>query len=276
MSLTARDPGGKLRCVMFSAGERAGEARGECDLLFAPEINVWQGRASVQLTLKAMEPLDARGRIEAQRGQMGALLFRFLTEMLYNREIDPRKEAVSAADVRAALAASPQGTLLAALDEGQALFLLDMLAEEPPLRFDLEIGAYPQDPRAFNAVCLLPAGAPPRNYRRLIRADDVQGAPRCAWFGELPDVDGLRNAYRALRDILRRPAVYEGLAGLCRLLGAECGLTLAGAGAALLALEDMRLVEINESGARLLPMEKRDPMDSAAVQTLLRLRAEGR
>ena len=130
--------------------------------------------------------------------------------------------------------------------------------------------------RQFNAVCLLPAGAPPRNYRRLIRADDVQGAPRCAWFWELPDVDGLRNAYRALRDILRRPAVYEGLAGLCRLLSAECGLTLAGAGAALLALEDMRLVEINESGARLLPMEKRDPMDSAAVQMLLRLRAEGR
>ena len=89
-------------------------------------------------------------------------------------------------------------------------------------------------------------------------------------------MDGLRNAYRALRDILRRPAVYEGLAGLCSLLSAECGLTLAGAGAALLALEDMRLVEINESGARLLPMEKRDPMDSAAVQMLLRLRAEGR
>ena len=43
LSLTARDPGGKLRCVMFSAGERAGEARGECDLLFSPEINVWQG-----------------------------------------------------------------------------------------------------------------------------------------------------------------------------------------------------------------------------------------
>ena len=276
LSLTARDGGGRLRGVMFSAGARAGGATGECDLLFSPKLNTWQGRTSVELELKAMEPLDARARLAAQRGQTGAFVYRFLTEMLYNREIDSRAEAARPADVRALLAASPQGTLLAALDEGQALFLLDMLAEEPPLRFDLEIGAYPQDPRAFNAVCLLPAGAPPRNYRRLIRADDVQGAPRCAWFGELPDVDGLRNAYRALRDILRRPAVYEGLAGLCRLLSAECGLTLAGAGAALLALEDMRLVEINESGARLLPIEKRDPMDSAAVQMLLRLRAEGR
>ena len=76
--------------------------------------------------------------------------------MLYNREIDSRAEAVRNPRTCALLAASPQGTLLAALDEGQALFLLDMLAEEPPLRFDLEIGAYPQDPRAFNAVCLCP------------------------------------------------------------------------------------------------------------------------
>ena len=50
----------------------------------------------------------------------------------------------------------------------------------------------------------------------------------------------------------------------------------AGVGAALWALADMRLIEADERGARLLPMEKRDPMDSAAVQTLLRLRAEGR
>lgn len=276
LSLTARDPGGKLRCVMFSAGERAGEARGECDLLFSPEINVWQGRASVQLTLKAMEPLDARGRIEAQRGQMGALLFRFLTEMLYNREIDPRKEAVSAADVRAALAASPQGTLLVAESVEQALFLLDLLSQEPPLRFDFAAGAWPKDPRAFNALCLLPSGAPARNYRRVFHARMVEGAPRAEWTAELPDVDGLRRTYSALRGVLRRPLLCGDFAELCRLLAPESGLSCAGVGAALWALADMRLIEADERGARLLPMEKRDPMDSAAVQMLLRLRAEGR
>ena len=90
------------------------------------------------------------------------------------------------------------------------------------------------------------------------------------------DVDGLRNAYRALRDILRRPAVYEGLAGLCRLLGAECGLT------------PLRARARSAAGARghapcgdqrkwsaPLPMEKRDPMDSARGANALRLRAEG-
>ena len=75
---------------------------------------------------------------------------------------------------------------------------------------------------------------------------------------------------------MRRPAHYDGFVALGRLVGAECGRTAVGAAAALLALEDMRLVETDENGARLLPMEKRDPMDSAAVQMLLRLRADGR
>ena len=276
LSLTARDGGGRLRAVMFSAGARAEEARGEFDLLFSPGMNVWQGRASVQLTLKAMEPLDARGRVEAQRGQMGALLFYFLTEMLYNRGIDPREGTVSAADVRAALAASPQGTLLVAESVKQALFLLDLLSQEPPLRFDFIAGAYPADARAFNALCLLPAGAPARNYRRVFHARMVEGAPPAGWTAALPDVDGLRRVYRAVRDLRRHPLYYQGLAALCRLLAPDCALEAEGVGAALWALAEMGLIEADERGARLLPMEKRDPMDSAAVQMLLRLRAEGR
>ena len=276
LSLFARDGGGGLRGVMFSAGERAGEARGECDLLFTPKLNTWQGRTSVEMEMRAMEPLDARARIEASRGQRDALVFHFLTEMLYNKGIDPQAGAFSPGDVRALLSASPQGTLLAAADFEQALFLIGIVEEEPALRCDVTIGAYPQDARAFNALCLLPAGREARNYRRVLWAREVRGAPACAWRAELPDVDGLREAYRALRGILRRPAVYEGLAGLCRLVGGECGLSGVGAGAALLALQDMRLIKTDERGARLLPMEKRDPMESAVVQTLLRLRAEGR
>ena len=75
LSLTARDGGGRLRGVTFSAGARAGGATGECDLLFSPKLNTWQGRTSVELELKAMEPLDARARLAAQRGQMGAFVY---------------------------------------------------------------------------------------------------------------------------------------------------------------------------------------------------------
>ena len=111
-----------------------------------------------------METLDARARLAAEEKEMGALVYRFLTEMLYNRENIPRAEAATVAEVRALFSAAPQGALLAAADVEQALFLLDLLMAEPPLRFDLALGQYPQDARAFNAVCLLPAGAPPRNY----------------------------------------------------------------------------------------------------------------
>ena len=183
---------------------------------------------------------------------------------------------VSAADVRAALAASPQGTLLVAESVKQALFLLDLLSQEPPLRFDFIAGAYPADARAFNARCLLPAGAPARNYRRVFHARMVEGAPPAGWTAALPDVDGLRRVYRAVRDLRRHPLYYQGLAALCRLLAPDCALEAEGVGAALWALAEMGLIEADERGARLLPMEKRDPMDSAAVQMLLRLRAEGR
>ena len=107
----------------------------------------------------------------------------------------------------------------------------------------------------------------------MIWAGQIEGAPACAWRAELPDVDGMRGAYRALRDIPRRPAHYEGLDGLWRLVGAECGLSAVGAGAAFLALADMRLIETDETGARLLPMEKRDPMQSGVVKRILQLRA---
>lgn len=201
-------------------------------------------------------------------------MVRFLTELFYNKEIDlSGGTLLDAAAVRAHFDEAPQGTLLAAADFDEAAFLLDILEKEPPARFDLAVGAYPTDARAFNAVCLLPVGAVSRCYRRVIWAGQIEGAPACAWRAELPDVDGMRGAYRALRDILRRPAHYEGLDGLWRLVGAECGLSAVGAGAAFLALADMRLIETDETGARLLPMEKRDPMQSGVVKRILQLRA---
>lgn len=277
LRLSARDGRGRLNGVMFSAGARADEVRGEYDLLFSPKINVWQGRSSVEIDLRAMEPLDARARISANLAARDALVVRFLTEMLYNKKIDcvcqPRLDADA---LRALFASGPQGVLLVAEDFDQAVFCADALQAEPSLRFDLTVGAFPGDARAFNAVSLLPVGEAPKRYRQVVWAGEIAGAPACGWPAELPDVEGMRASYRALRDILRRPAHYDGFVALCRLVGAECGLTAVGAAAALLALEDMRLVETDENGARLLPMEKRDPMQSGVVRQILRLRAQGR
>ena len=42
LRLSVQDESGRLGGVMFSAGERAEEGDGACDLLFSPKINVWQ------------------------------------------------------------------------------------------------------------------------------------------------------------------------------------------------------------------------------------------
>lgn len=58
LSFTARQGGYSCSCIAFGMAERAGELNGELDLLFAPQINEWQGRRSVQLQIKDMHPVE--------------------------------------------------------------------------------------------------------------------------------------------------------------------------------------------------------------------------
>ncbi|NLF28520.1 MAG: single-stranded-DNA-specific exonuclease RecJ [Clostridiales bacterium] len=275
LKLTVAADDRALPAVLFSEGARANGLSGEYDMLFAPRINAWMGRATVELQLRALEPIDPAARISANLPGRPALMVRFLTEMLYNRGIGLSEgRAVPARALRKAFADDPQGTLVVCRDFPQALYLIERL---DGLRFDLFVGGYPPDPRAFNAVCVLPVGDPPRNYRQVIPAEDIEGAPAVSW-EELPDVDGLRDAYRAIRRLSRRPAHFTDFAGLCHILSEECDLSVVGSAAALLALQDMHLIELPDGGQRLriLPAEKTDPLDSAVVLKILRLRAEGR
>ncbi len=58
LSFTARQGGYSCSCIAFGMAERAGELNGELDLLFAPQINEWQGRRLVQLRIKDMRPAE--------------------------------------------------------------------------------------------------------------------------------------------------------------------------------------------------------------------------
>ena len=92
LSLTfARDGGGRLRGVMFSAGARAeGSAQGRMrPAVFAPRQRL-AGASGRGAGVQGHGTVGCARRIEAQRGQMGALVFHFLTEMLYNRGNTPR------------------------------------------------------------------------------------------------------------------------------------------------------------------------------------------
>jgi single-stranded-DNA-specific exonuclease len=52
----ARQGGYSCPCIAFGMAERVEELSGELDLLFAPQINEWQGRRSVQLRVKDLRP----------------------------------------------------------------------------------------------------------------------------------------------------------------------------------------------------------------------------
>ena len=82
---------------------------------------------------------------------------------------------------------------------------------------------------------------------------------------ELPDVDQMREVYRAARHLSRRPFHASGWEDLDAQLSDEAQLPLTACHASLLALMDMQLVELRERpfGMHLPPMKKTDPQSSA-------------
>ena len=145
---------------------------------------------------------------------------------------------------------------------------------------DLYFGALPDDPRAFNAVCVCPPpGGIPQGYRRVIllgcpaewlpgdvRAYRLETRPN--WVRCLPDLDDMRDAYRALMEVCRRPARVGSLQQLAQITSELCGLSRLSALMSLVAIEDMGLFEFdfNASPARVrrLNRKKAEPDESAA------------
>jgi single-stranded-DNA-specific exonuclease len=58
LRFTARQGGYTCPCIAFGMAERQAELTGELDLLFAPQINEWNGSRSVQLLIKDLRPSE--------------------------------------------------------------------------------------------------------------------------------------------------------------------------------------------------------------------------
>ena len=144
----------------------------------------------------------------------------------------------------------------------------------------------PGDDRCFNSVIVCPQGmnAFPRGLRRLVFAGmDAACAPgpdakiytlNLPWGMDLPDVDEMRQVYRAVRNLCRRPAVISGFEALDEILAQETGISPLKCHASILALWDMKLAEIRQNpfGIALLPMQKTDPDSSAVWRALQRFK----
>ena len=271
--------GARLQGVCFGQGALAGEIAGsERELLYAPSINEWQGRVSVQCEIKTILSEPPEKVFARFAGKYTRYLRTYLTDILYN--IDLNQSAREA----------PQGTVIAAATlEGAQSLLAFLRAYELTGRVNACCGIWPGDPTAQNAICLCPVGKPAA-CRRVVLWDAPaeafgalpEGALYAAgrrssgsWMDALYDVSQLRALYIAARNWGDRPIIRMTLADIERetarngRLPEDAGLT-----AGLAVLHDMRLIEIDVSKAslRLLPMRKSNPEDSALYQRLKRIR----
>lgn len=282
LKLTLAQGGHRLGGIAFREGERAQTLGDEADVLFAAKLNTWMGRAEPQLEVRALADGDPARRLASKLKDEPAMVCEFLTQVFYNKKIPPDFGLVPEIDadtLAAWLDEGPQGTLVVAGDFACAGRVLRLSEGCPP---DLYLGRLPGDPRAFNAVCACPAGnAIPLGYRRIVLAgvpaqwlpEDPGGAvyrlaDAPAWLNLLPDLAAMREAYRALMRVARRPAWCESLARLARLVAEEAGQPEVTAAASILAMADMALFRLAARGNTLAversDRPKADP-DASAV-----------
>ena len=138
-------------CIGFSMGAVAKEAWPRVDIVATPEANEFQGRVSVQLNLKAVQPAEGSCDLPAPD--------RLFPEFLQDLTLLAAKQEEGPADVlpervnrsRAlSLLKKPLGTLLISFDREQALSLARESGCEPFARTV-------RDPRGFSSVLYLPS-----------------------------------------------------------------------------------------------------------------------
>lgn len=289
LKLTLAQGGHRLGGIAFREGHRAGALANRVDALFIPKLNTFMGRTEPQLEVRALADASLSQRLSPEFADEDALQCEFLTEILYNIAIQPVREAlpeIDAAQLLRHMQERPQGTLAVTADLASAASLAAQLEPAQP---DVLLGRWPDDPRAFNAVCVCPVGTPPKRYRRValvgapaeclpegLGAEAFRMANAAAWRERLPDLEQLRDAYRGLMRVVRRPAWCQSLGQLARLVAEESGLLSLAAAASILAMADMGLFEI-DLAARPVAVRRREapkaaPEDSAVWNTIQRWR----
>lgn len=289
LRLICSENGARRTGIYFGAGELAGSLGEEAEILFTPQLNSWNGRTDVQLRLSALRETNTSARIAAANDREGPMLRRFLTELFYNRQNSCARSAntISMQELKARLAKGVQGTwvLCGGLETARHI-----LAGVDPCPLDLTIGELPGDVRAFNTLAVWPdrMGEYPKGLRTLVLAGlpvpdalpegaEVFSLEGCAFPAEeLPDVNQMREVYKAARNLSRRPVKVGDWEALAMLLSEESGLPPTCCHASILALADMKLVELTEKPFRmqLLPMQKTDPQSSTLWRAIQALKKE--
>jgi single-stranded-DNA-specific exonuclease len=296
LKLIFEDGGIRMDGIYFGRGELAGGVRGTSrHVAYAPQINRWMDKISVQLDVKSILPEPSARAFERYLSNHEALARSYLTELVYNNDLPDIETAPSGLiKLKEWLANDPRGTLIISVTEQGAGALNDwLLNEELHERVDAHAGRWPEDRRAFNAACMCPTGPAAVKYQRIILWDmpasaliavppgadvyTLADAPAArSWLNDMPGVDQLRALYRSLREappIVARS--WDQLLNVAAGIG-SCGALCAIAG--LRVLERLELVKINKESPAimLLEVKKRDPEADALFRRIQEIRVYGR
>ena len=291
LRLIVSEDGVRRTGIFFGAGDRIRQLSADAEILFTPQLNHWNGRTDVQLRLSALRSSAPEKQIQAAMAEESLHQRRFLTELIYNKGSESLPPPISIKALKELLAGSMQGSYILCSDPA---FAQELLHQLKPCTPDLSIGALPQDERAFSSLvlwpaqltafppalrCLVLAGVPPiGNLPEGVCCFTLEGAA-FPW-EELPDVDEMRQVYKALLHLSRRPVHLSCFEALDERLSEETDLSRLCCRASALALEDMRLIEICRQpfALRMLPMKKTDPESSALWRRIQSLKnsTEGR
>ena len=268
LKLTLSQEGHRLGGIAFREGPRAGELQGDCpvDALFVPKLNTYMGATSAQLEVKAIANADANARIASIIGDEMALQCDFLTEIIYNnkmdasaREIPPNDRPTGgglvggrppghAGDCRACAAVHE-----AAGPRRRPDFTWRPARRPPGLQRRVRLPGGGGDPPGYGRAVLagVPCAASRAGCRRARRSSGWTSAP---WMRLLPDIEQMRDAYRALMQ-RRGPCGSKTQGQLAHLAEDRAEMDARWALASLLAIADMGLFAIDlaaRPAARLL------------------------
>ncbi|MBQ4085496.1 MAG: single-stranded-DNA-specific exonuclease RecJ [Clostridia bacterium] len=286
----------RLDAVWFGHGELADEldAGHERMALGALQANEYQNVVRAQFMTGRILPQNA-AEILSDAKEM-CVPQSFLTEILYTEK---KTSGISSIDLSAAvglLAENVQGLVFAAAEITAAERLYRAFAAAgAPVLPDIVTGAWTQDSRCFSSIAVCPCGPVPAGVKTIVavdiaaefftgRKEDAQvfalvGAETdCSWLDTLPDVDMLRNVFVAARTVASRPLYTREKELIVREIAIEADCPEHTAFAALLALQDMGLIQLTSApaGIEIARGKKADPMQNKVVQNILYLRERRR
>lgn len=259
LKVTLKSDEGMLDGIWFRKGELAYSLPRAADVLFQPSISEYQGRISVQAELRALAPAGALSLFQDAATRTEALFRDFLADGLKNaRCLYPESRALSKGAFSDLFNAANQGILIICATAEDAKNAMYLAAPGEDTDFDVSVGAYPDDVRAFRTVAIAPVGEIPAGYQTVITAGIPDGLvnatfhldtmPASSLFMRMPTLERLRSIYAGARRITKRPYYFSSESALIKSISEETDLSEITVTAGICVLEDMSLLFIRKNG----------------------------